>query len=180
MSKFILFIEGLVSGRYDSNIHGDDIPNDAIEVSEEIFRQTIDEQDGIWSLVDGEVVKLSFPALSISELKAAKRQEINSAFNQAMQQIVGDTPSNEVSSWGKQEAEARAYQANYAAITPLIDALASARSVPKDELISRIIAKADLFAHVSGTYIGRRQGLEDDLDALTETATAEDVAAIAW
>jgi|GEM_PF-1271490 len=156
------------------------IPSEAIEVSEATFYKTIEEQDGIWSLVDGAVVKLPFPAPSIGELKAAKRQEINSAFNKAMQAIVGDTPSNEVSSWGKQETEARAYQANHAAITPLIDALASARSVPKDELISRIIAKADLFAHVSGTFIGRRQGLEDDLDALTEIATAEDVAAIAW
>lgn len=115
-----------------------------------------------------------------AELKQSKRTEINVDFEKAMQQIVGSYPANEVSSWAKQETEARAYQVNNAAATPLLDALASSRSVAKAELVTRIIAKADLFAGISGTLIGRRQGLEDDLDALPETATAEDIAAIAW
>lgn len=115
-----------------------------------------------------------------AELKQSKRREINSAFERAMQQIVGSYPANEVSSWAKQETEARAYQANNAAATPLLDALASSRSVNKAELVTRIIAKADSFAGISGTLIGRRQGLEDDLDALSKAATAEDIAAIAW
>lgn len=115
-----------------------------------------------------------------AELKQSKRTEINAYFEKSMQQIVGSYPSNEVSSWEKQETEARAYVANNSAATPLIDALASSRSVPKAELVTRIIAKADLFAGISGTLIGRRQGLEDDLDALPETATAEDITAIAW
>jgi len=115
-----------------------------------------------------------------AELKQSKRTEINADFEKAMQHIVGSYPANEVSSWAKQETEARAYVANNSAATPLIDALAASRSVNKDELVTRIIAKADLFAGISGTLIGRRQGLEDDLDALPETATAEDIAAIAW
>lgn len=38
------------------------IPAEAIEVTDEIFFRTIEEQDGIWSLVNGEVVKLPLPA----------------------------------------------------------------------------------------------------------------------
>lgn len=156
------------------------IPADAVEVSEDIFNKPINEQDGIWSLVDGEVVKLPFPAPTIESLIANRRYEINLSFENAMQQITKGYPGNEVSSWAKQESEARAYLANHSAQTPLIDALAAGRGVDKADLVGRIIAKADLFAGISGTLIGRRQALEDTLDALPETATAEDVAAIAW
>lgn len=156
------------------------IPAEALEVSDEVFYQTINETDGIWSLVDGEVIKLPFPAPTISDLKQSKRRGINAAFEKSMQQITNGYPANEVSSWAKQESEARAYIANHLAHTPLIDALASSRSVDKADLVGRIIAKADLFADISGTLIGRRQALEDTLDALPETATADDVAAIVW
>lgn len=95
---------------------------DAIEVTDEIFFQTIND-DGIWSLINDIVVKQPFPAPTIAELKQSKRAEINRAFEQAMQQISSGYPATEVSSWGKQETEARAYVANNSAATPLIDAL---------------------------------------------------------
>ena len=182
MSKYILFdaATSVLSARYDSEINGDTIPADVIAVDDTLFFKTINEQDGVWSLVGDTVVKQPFPAPTIGSLIATKRAEINAAFEHQMQQIVGSYPANEVSSWAKQETEARAYQANNSAATPLLDALASSRSVNKTELVTRIIAKADLFAGISGTLIGRRQGLEDDLDVLPETATAEDVAAIVW
>lgn len=120
------------------------------------------------------------PEPTIAQLKQSKRAEINACFEAAIQQITAGYPASETSSWGKQETEARAYVANNSAPTPLIDALASNRSVDKAELVTRIITKADLFAGISGTLIGRRQGLEDDLDALPALATAEDIAAIAW
>ena len=118
--------------------------------------------------------------LTQSELKQYQLSEINTAFENSMRQITDSIPATERESWAKQETEARAYINNNSAQTPLIDALASSRSVDKAELVGRIIAKADLFAGISGTLIGRRQALEDDLDALPETATAEDVAAISW
>lgn len=180
MSKHILFINGALSARYDSEIHGDAIPVEAVEVSDQLFYQTINETDGAWTLVDGEIIKLPFPPPTKESLIANKRAEINAAFEQSMQQITNGYPPNEVSSWSKQEAEARAYIANNTAATPLIDALASSRSVNKAELVTRIIAKADLFAGISGTLIGRRQGLEDTLDALSPTATAEEIALVTW
>ncbi len=156
------------------------IPGEAVEVSDELFYRTINETDGNWSLINGEIMKLPFPPPTTESLIAAKRAEINAAFEQSMQLITSGYPSKEVSSWSKQEAEARAYVANNSAATPLIDALASSRSVNKAELVTRIFAKADLFAGVSGTLIGRRQGLEDDLNALPATATPEEIAAITW
>lgn len=117
---------------------------------------------------------------SLEELKGIQSENINIAFEKAIQEVTSGYPTSEVKSWSKQETEARAYLANNNADTPLINALASSRSVDKADLVERIIAKADLFADISGTLIGRRQALEHALDALPETATAEDVAGIGW
>lgn len=56
MSKFILFTNGILSARYDSAINST-IPDEAIEVDDALFFQTINENDCVWSLVDGVVVK---------------------------------------------------------------------------------------------------------------------------
>lgn len=68
-------------------------------------------------------------------------------------------PDSEVLSWDKQEAEARAGGG------PLVYALAAARGLDEQELIRRILAKADAFAVLSGTIIGQRQALEDQVRA---------------
>ena len=61
--------------------------------------------------------------------------------------------------------------------TPLIDALSATRGVPKVTLAARIIAKADLFAGISGQLIGKRQGLEDSIEAATSKTA---LASIIW
>lgn len=117
---------------------------------------------------------------NIEELKQEKLADINSEFDKSMQPIINGIPSIERESWKKQEEEARSYQANNSAATPLIDALSASRGVTKAELVTRIINKADLYATISGQLIGKRQKLEDQLAALPVEATAEDVAEIVW
>jgi hypothetical protein len=68
-------------------------------------------------------------------------------------------PDSEVLSWDKQEAEARAGGG------PLVAALAAARGIDEQELIRRILEKAEAFAQLSGTIIGQRQALEDRVRA---------------
>lgn len=70
-----------------------------------------------------------------------------------------DYPDSEVLSWDKQEAEARAGGG------PLVSALAAARGIDEQELIRRIMVKAEAFAVLSGTIIGQRQALEDQVRA---------------
>lgn len=62
MSKHILFNEvtGALAARYDSAINSE-IPTSALEVSEELFFRTMNEQDGIWTLVGSDIVKLPLP-----------------------------------------------------------------------------------------------------------------------
>lgn len=75
MSKYILFKDGKLVTRYDSEIHGDAIPADAMEVSDEVFFQTINETDGLWSMVNGNIVKLPLPEPTSEELQAQANAE---------------------------------------------------------------------------------------------------------
>ena len=116
------------------------------------------------------------PVPTFDEVKAAKLSEINKAADVAIATLTATYPDREISTFDKQEAEARAYAVDPTASTPLLSALAQARGVPLDELVRRVLAKADAFAVASGSIIGQRQALEDRLDACT---TMEEVQALA-
>ncbi|WP_279139258.1 hypothetical protein, partial [Bilophila wadsworthia] len=112
---------------------------------------------------------------TLEEVKAAKLSEINAVADRAIATLTATYPDREISTFDKQESEARAYAADATASTPLLSALAQARGVPLDELVRRVLAKADAFAVASGSIIGQRQALEDRLDACT---TLEEVQGI--
>ena len=112
---------------------------------------------------------------TLDELKTAKLTEINAAYDDAVSALVSDYPSNELLTFDKQEAEARAWTADQSADTPLVDALALGRGMDKAELVSRILAKADAFAVATGYLTGLRQKYEDRLGL---AQSAEEVVAI--
>lgn len=111
----------------------------------------------------------------LDELKAAKLNEINTTYQQAIATLTPTYPDDERLTFDKQEQEARSWLADNSTPTPFVDALAAGRQMEKAELVSRIIAKADAFALASGSLTGQRQRYEDMLD-VAETADA--VAAI--
>ena len=131
-----------------------------------------------WRLVGDQFFPPSRPSADV--LKALQILSINTACETAIAAIQAGYPGSEVLSWPKQEVEARACIASPSAATPLLDALAEARGINKSELAARVILKADSFAQLSGAAIGKRQALEDMLNALPADATAEQIAAIAW
>lgn len=112
---------------------------------------------------------------TLEEVKSAKLSEINAAADRAIATLTATYPDREISTFDKQESEARAYAADATASTPLLSALATARGIPLPDLVERVLAKADAFAVASGSIIGRRQALEDQLDACT---TLEEVQGI--
>lgn len=105
------------------------------------------------------------PVPTLEEAKAAKLSEINAAADKAIATLTATYPDREISTFDKQEAEARAYSADPTAPTPLLSALAKARGLSMDDLVKRVLIKADTFAAASGYIIGQRQALEDRLDA---------------
>ena len=172
--KFAYFNE---HGRV-TDAHNDDtvqaVPAGAHALTAAQFEQRFD-----LLLINNELAESPFvkPAPTLAELKTAKKAEISASFEQTIQQITAGYPPNEIASWSKQEQEARAFTAVPLSATPLIDALANTRGVPKATLASRIINKADFFAGISGQLIGKRQGLEDSVDAASSKTA---LAAITW
>lgn len=113
----------------------------------------------------------------LAGLRSAKLAAINRAYSVEMAAILDQYPDAETLSFDKQEAEARAWRADSTAVTPFIDAMLIERPLDKGELVSRIIAKADAFTLACGAATGKRQRLEDAINAATDAATVE---AIAW
>lgn len=130
-------------------------------------------------VVTREVVPISDEEKAVMLERAKERalQRINDGYTAELNAILRDYPDAETKTWDKQESEARAYQDDSAAPTTLLDAIASARSMDKAELVQRVIAKADAWIALSGAATGKRQALED---AIASADTFETVEAISW
>lgn len=108
-----------------------------------------------------------------------KLTEINLKAENEMHVITSTYPDFEMISWGKQEAEARKYKewvesgsTGDAPSCLTLDAIALARSLTLDDLVDKVIFKADAFASQSGSVMGYRQSLEDQLEILLSSALA--------
>ena len=72
---------------------------------------------------------------TLEEVKTAKLSEINAAADRAIATLTATYPDREISTFDKQESEARAYAADPTASTPLLSALAQARGIPLPDLV---------------------------------------------
>lgn len=96
-----------------------------------------------------------------------KNNEIRQAFSMAMQPITATYTAEDIASFPTQEAEAKAYEADPEADTPLLDFMVANRpSVDKPTLVSRILANSVIYKQVAGPAIGKKQHFEDLLYAL--------------
>ena len=96
-----------------------------------------------------------------------KNKEIISAYKQAMAPIKANYTDEDISSFPTQEAEAKAWDADNTAETPLLDyMLANRPTVDKATLVSRILQNAVVYKQIAGPAIGKKQYLEDQLYAL--------------
>ena len=121
-------------------------------------------------------------AASFTQIRAAKIDEINVAAGRALAVLTASYPAGEVSSWGQQIAEAEALVLDPSAPAPLLLAIAEARGIAVADLAARVRAKWSAYAAASGEIIGRRQALEDAIDAVDLAApdAAAQLAAIEW
>ena len=87
----------------------------------------------------------------------------NADFEAAISSLTSSVPVSEISTWTKQEQEARAYLLDSNASTPFIDAICLARDCDKSYLVGKIIEKADAYAIAVGTLTGIRQKLEKEI-----------------
>ncbi|MFC7518685.1 hypothetical protein ACFQUU_27110 [Herbaspirillum sp. GCM10030257] len=131
---------------------------------------------GVRSLTEGEQEeRRQRVAKELTDAKAAKLREANRECDIRINALTSTYPATEVLTFSKQEMEARAFLVDELAPTPMIDALAMNRNVPKLELVARIIGKADAFAGFTGAVVGYRQLLEDRIDAATSMSVLSEI-----
>lgn len=80
-------------------------------------------------------------------------------------------PAFEVGTWPLQAAEARAWQADNNAQTPLLDQIATARGIDPVELKTAALRKTLEFEALSATVAGQRQAMEKQIE-MAETVDA--------
>lgn len=125
----------------------------------------------------GELDYLAAEAHKLEAAKAAKLVELNAGCERALSSLTASYPPGELQSWPQQVKEAADLAADPQAETPLLSAIATARGLTVAELAERVRLKAEAYAQLSGSAIGRRQALEDLLE---RAQTLEDVEAIVW
>lgn len=124
--------------------------------------------------------ELPYPAPDAGKLlagKASKLGELNAACERALGELSSAYPPGELQSWPQQVQEAEALLRDPPGAAPLLTVIATTRGVPLTELAQRVRDKAVAYAEFSGAVIGKRQRLEDELDA---AETIEAVGAISW
>lgn len=121
---------------------------------------------------NGEWVNVPDPTLE--EAKTAKLKEINDTCDSILNGAVASYPESEVLTFDQQVDEVRRFrETEDVADAPLLNALAQARGITLEDLISRVMAKRQAFSVLSGYVIGQRQALEDRLDALDDVAEVQ-------
>lgn len=115
-----------------------------------------------------------------AEMIASAQARISVAYEAAVNALTAGYPQDEISSWPKQETEARAWTADNNALTPWIDAAATSRGITKSDFVALVIGNADALAPLHGTLTGKRQKLRDEIAALGSTPTQAQLDAVQW
>lgn len=115
--------------------------------------------------------------IDLTKAKAVKIASFNEPFEVAAEQMKAGYPPSEIDSWPIQEKEALAWSADPSVLTPYIDSLAAARSIPRDHYLSKTVTKVNAFRAASAAIIGKRQRLEDQVKA---AITLDQIRAINW
>ena len=108
-------------------------------------------------------------------VRAAAFKALNIAAEKAFETITAPYFPKERESWGKQEAEAKAWNADNTAITPFLDKYVIASGMSKTDIVANILAKATAFEEASGTIVGQLAGKRT---AIAAAATAAEIKAV--
>ena len=116
---------------------------------------------------EAEIQMVIASSLSIEQLFDNKRSEVVQKFKGAMAPITANYTDEDIASFPTQEAEAKAWDTDNNASTPLLDyMLANRPTVDKPTLVTRILQNAVMYKQIAGPAIGKKQYLEDQLYAL--------------
>ena len=179
-----IYASAFHKGFYDSEIHGNNMPVDVVEITAEYHMALLAAQSSgkVINWVGDIPVAVYPPAPTLAEHRAQKFAEINAHASSLLAALSATYPDGEVQSWGQQTREADALAVNSSASAPLLTAIATARGLPLHVLATRVSEKVQSYAVASGQIIGQRQALEDAIHAvdLALPDAAAQLDAIQW
>jgi len=114
---------------------------------------------------------------SLAQARAEKLRQINQAFRDAASELTAGYPAEETLTWGIQQSEALAWQANSSAPTPYLDGLAAERGIDVLDMRQRTLNKVLQFMSASQVLVGVRQRLEHEIE---DAQTVLEIDAISW
>ncbi|MBM7064277.1 hypothetical protein [Neisseria elongata] len=127
-------------------------------------------QEQVWDklgdLPDG--VSLTPPeTANIDSLKSVKLVALNAAAQAFINKHAGidSVPEFEFASWSIQASEAKAWQLNKNAPTPVLDGIATARGIPADTLKAAALRKTLAYEQLAAHVAGQRQALRSKIEA---------------
>lgn len=103
-------------------------------------------------------------AEAFTEAFASATTRNNDGYESAIAAMTAAYPSSEIATWERQRAEAVAWEADNAALTPWLDIAALARGIDREAFISKTLEKASLFALASAYLTGTRQRYEGEVN----------------
>lgn len=134
------FYSPSTNGFYLSAVHAE-IPDDAKEISEDLYKTLLQSGGQIESDADGMPMPAQHRAATVAELACASQAQVDAEYTRRMGELANNYPAHERESWPVQLAEAQALQADANAITPWIDQCAAARGLDRLQLALRILQK---------------------------------------
>lgn len=151
------------------------IPTPYIEVTEEQWEIAKNNHHNT-VLSDG-TTKYVKPIKKLNESKAIKLSTIKTDYVNTVKLMTGNSDPAEIASWTKQEQEARAWMADNAVVTPIIDNLIIGRAAheSKADLVAKIIIKADSYAVAYAQLLGAYHAQQKAIEAATTVAEVEAV-----
>lgn len=124
-------------------------------------------------LLSATILDYSAPSFTIEQAKSFKQNSVQSSFD-AEVKALSDALPHEMTSWRKQEEQARAWNVDNTVDTPIIDAILLTRNLgeTKQQFVDIVIRNADAYETAYGTILGKFQNLTR---AISNATTVDEV-----
>ena len=102
-------------------------------------------------------------------MKIAMRKIVNDVYDKRLKEL--DNASQlEMNSWAQQRAEAEAYTADATAATPMLSALAEARSITVADMVALVLTAINSYNTKIATLMSNKQAIETKIKVCTNLA----------
>lgn len=152
-----------------------------IALTDDAYKEYAVKSNGYTKFVDGKFVYTApktDPAVLLANAKADKLSQLANAAQRYIDQAVQAdiVPDFELKSWAIQGQEAKAWAADNAAPTPVLDQIAASRGVDAAKLKAAALRKTFAYEKLTAHIAGQRQALQSKIENAKTLAALEQIA----